>query len=386
MRRITAIISVYDAENGDMYIHERPEWPKLRWSKAELAELLAEVRYMQGKLLGHMNQLGFNLQLEASLEILTTDIIKTSEIEGETLDVSQVRSSVAKRLGIDQGGSPYVSRDVDGIVEMTLEAISGYKKPLTHNRLFAWHASIFPGGRSGINRINVGQYRDKSSGVMQVVSGPFGREAIHFEAPSYDRLDREMQQFIDWYNADNEDLVIKAAIAHFWFVTIHPFDDGNGRISRVISDMTLARSDNLQQRFYSMSSQIQKERKSYYQILETCQKADVDITPWVKWFLQLLKEAIENSNVLLASILAKADFWKKHANELLNERQILLINKLLDGFEGKLTSSKWANIGKCSQDTALRDINDLIKRNIIRKEESGGRSTSYVLSAGQMQA
>ncbi len=363
-----------------MYIHELNDWPNLKWDKSELSGLLADVRHLQGKLLGRMESLGFNLRNEATLKTLTYDVIKTSEIEGEKLDAEQVRSSIARRLGMDIGTSTPATRDVEGIVEMMLDATTNYDNPLTKERLFDWHAALFPTGRSGMQRINVGAWRDESSGVMQVISGPMGREIVHYEAPTFDRLEQEMKHFTVWFNTiDEEDLVIKSALAHFWFVTIHPFDDGNGRIARAIADMTLARSEQSQQRFYSMSSQIQKERKEYYAVLESCQKGGLDITPWIEWFLSCLKHAIEASDELLEAVLIKAKFWENNAAKSFNDRQRLLVNRLLDGFEGKLTSSKWAKIGKCSPDTALRDINNLLEQDILEKDEGGGRSTSYSL-------
>lgn len=363
-----------------MYIHERPEWPNFTWNFNQLSNLLAEVRYLQGRLLGRMEAIGFSLREEATLQTLTHDVIKTSEIEGEKLDAEQVRSSIARRLGIDIGHHTQSNRDVEGIVEIMLDATTQYNAPLTTDRLFNWHAALFPTGRSGMQRINVGNWRDEISGPMHIVSGPYGRETIHYEAPSFERLSYEMERFLEWFNTCTEmDSVMKAALAHFWFVSIHPFDDGNGRIARAIADMALARSEQSKQRFYSMSSQIQKERNEYYNALESCQKSTMDITPWLEWFLHCLKHAIKASDTLLESILLKAHFWEAHINKSFNDRQRLLINLLLEGFEGKLTSSKWAKIGKCSQDTALRDITDLVECNILIKEESGGRSTSYVL-------
>ncbi len=364
-----------------VYIHQLEGWPNLKWDRAKLADLLAEVRYLQGALLGKMVALGFSFCEEATLKILTQDVLKTSEIEGEKLDADQVRSSIASRLGIDTGLSLQVSQDVDGIVEIMLDATRNYNVPLTKERLWEWHAKLFPRGRTWMNRIIIGRWRDESGGLMQVVSGPIGHETVHYEAPSFERLEEEMERFIEWVNSEIEmDLVIKSALAHFWFVTIHPFDDGNGRIGRAIADMLLARSEKSEQRFYSMSSQIQRERNAYYNILEKCQKGSLDLTDWIEWFLNCLKRAIKASEEILKSILIKASFWKLYANQKLNDRQRLLINRLLDGFEGKLTSSKWAKIGKCSQDTALRDINDLLERNILKRDEAGGRSVSYHLA------
>lgn len=363
-----------------MYIYEQKAWPELSWNQAELADLLAEARHLQGRLLGRMEALGFELREEATLQTLTQDVIKTSEIEGEKLDAEQVRSSIARRLGLDIGAALQIDRNVEGIVEIMLDATRKYKSPLTQERLFAWHAALFPTGRSGMQRITVGGWRTEASGPMQVVSGAIGREWVHYEAPSHGRLKKEMARFLKWFNASSEtDPVIKSALAHFWFVTIHPFEDGNGRIARAIADMMLARSENSAQRFYSMSAQIQRERKEYYNVLESCQKGPLDITPWIEWFLNCLKHAITSSEKLLEAVLMKANFWKTHPGESFNERQRTIINRLLDGFEGKLTSSKWAKLTKCSQDTALRDISDLLNRGILSKDEAGGRSTSYEL-------
>jgi Fic family protein len=363
-----------------MYIHEREAWPKFTWDQVRLSHLLVEVRHLQGRLLGHMDALGFQLREEATLQTLTQDVLKTSEIEGEKLDIDQVRSSIAKRLGIDLGAMSQVDRNVEGIVEMTLDATRNFDRPLTKDRLFGWHAALFPTGKSGFQRITAGRWRTKSSGAMQVVSGPYGREKVHYEAPTYDRLKQEMTQFIQWFNTPSEtDLVIKSALAHFWFVSIHPFDDGNGRIARAIADMVLARSEKSMQRFYSMSSQIQRERKDYYNVLESCQKGSMNITAWIEWYLNCLKHAIASSEGILCGVLVKARFWAAHAEEPFNERQRSIINRMLDGFYGKLTSSKWAKLAKCSQDTALRDINDLLEREILTKDNAGGRSTHYQL-------
>lgn len=363
-----------------MYIHERNEWPEFKWDQAKLAPLLAAVRHSQGRLLGRMEALGFDLREEATLQTLTQDVIRTSEIEGEKLDAQQVRSSLARRMGIDVSALPPLDRNVEGIVEVMLDATRNYGTALTRDRLFAWHAALFPTGRSGMRRVVVGGWRTKDSGAMQVVSGPIGRETVHFEAPSFDLLHQEMARFLKWCNTPSDtDPVMKAALAHFAFVTIHPFEDGNGRIARAIADLMLARSENTSQRFYSMSSQIQHERKAYYKILEQCQKGTLEITPWMEWFLNCLKRAILASESILASVLTKAGFWKAHAGESFNDRQRRVILRLLDGFEGKLTTSKWAKLTKSSQDTALRDMSDLMNRNILTKDEAGGRSTSYQL-------
>ena len=363
-----------------MYIHERKEWPEFHWDQAALADLLADVRHLQGRLLGRMEEIGFRLREEATLQTLTEDVVKTSEIEGEKLDAAQVRSSIARRLGLDIGALPRVDRNVEGIVEVMLDATRKYDKPLTQERLFGWHAALFPTGRSGMQRITVGGWRTAESGAMQVVSGAVGREKVHYEAPASDLLKKEMAHFLKWLNDKSPtDLVMKSALAHFWFVTIHPFEDGNGRIARAIADMMLARSEKSPQRFYSMSSQIQRERDAYYDVLESSQKGALNITPWVKWYLNCLRHAITSSEELLDAVLVKARFWKTHAGESFNERQHKVINRLLDGFEGKLTSSKWAKLTKCSQDTALRDISELVDRKILAKDEAGGRSTSYKL-------
>lgn len=363
------------------YIYDREEWPEFRWSHERLAEQLATVRHRQGRLIGRMESLGFALRTEATLQTLTEDVLKSSEIEGEVLDKAQVRSSIARRLGMDIGAVTPADRYVEGVVEMMLDATQNYATPLTAERLFAWHAALFPTGRSGMSRITVGAWRDDSTGPMQVVSGPAGRELVHYQAPAAERLDREMQAFLDWFNGgDSIDPVMKAGVAHLWFVTIHPFDDGNGRIARAIADMELARSEGSAQRFYSMSAQIRHERKVYYDRLEATQKGDLDITPWLEWFLGCLGRAIDNTGNILAAVLHKARFWEKHGGALLNDRQRAVVNRLLDGFEGKLTSSKWATLAKCSQDTALRDIDDLIRRGILTKDAAGGRSTSYSLA------
>lgn len=360
-----------------MYIYQDKAWPNFTWDQEKIGDLLAEVRFFQGRLIGRMQGLGFEVERETTLKILTEDVLKTSEIEGEKLDVEQVRSSIAKKLGIDIGTNVKVHRNVEGVVEMLLDAVGNYTSPLTKERLCKWHRLLFPGEHSGMDRIVVGDWR---KGGMQVVSGPIVREIVHYEALSFDRLELEMGQFLEWVNGESEnDLVIKSAIAHFWFVTIHPFDDGNGRIGRAIADMILARSEKSAQRFYSMSSQIMKERKSYYNILEEHQKGSMDLTGWIEWYLVCLRGALKASEEMLETVLKMAWFWKSHNDKGLNARQRLLINRLLEGFEGKLTSSKWAKIGKCSQDTALRDINDLLKQNILKKEEAGGRSTSYGL-------
>lgn len=360
------------------YIHEQDNWPYFKWDSSKVMLKLAETRNLQGRLLGKMETLGFDLQNEAVLNTLTLDVIKSSEIEGEYLAIEQVRSSIAKRLGLEIAGSVHSERNVEGVVEMMLDATQRYFAPLTTDRLFDWHAALFPTGRSNLYKITVADWRKE--GPMQVVSGPMGKEKVHYEAPKAERIASEISTFLDWFEGENGlDLVLKASIAHLWFVTIHPFDDGNGRIARAITDMMLARSDNSIQRFYSMSAQIRIERKDYYDILEKTQKGNLDITEWILWFLNCLTNAIKATEDILSKVLYKAEFWKQHSTTILNERQQKIINKLLDGFDGKLTSSKWGKINKCSQDTALRDIQDLIKKNILQKELSGGRSTNYEL-------
>lgn len=360
-----------------MYIYQRKNWTVFKWNNDTLLPLLANVRHLQGRLLGQMESLGFKFQEEALLSTLTLDVLKSNEIEGEVLNKEQVRSSIARRLGLAVSGLVDIPRNVDGVVEMMLDATQHYMKPLTTERVFGWHAALFPTGYSGMYKIEAGKYR---SGDMQVVSGAMGKERVHYEAPKADVLEVEMKRFLNWFNNESEtDPVLKAAIAHFWFVTIHPFDDGNGRIARTITDMQLARSDGSPQRFYSMSNQILTERKRYYSLLEQTQRGDGDITAWLEWFLRCLENALVNSRVILESVLAKAKFWERHSQMSLNDRQRLMLNKLLDDFEGKLTSSKWAKIARCSQDTAIRDIQDLINKGILRKEAEGGRSTNYEL-------
>lgn len=362
------------------YIHEQNDWPHFRWSEQTVGRALAAVRHRQGRLIGRMEALGFTLRAEAVLATLTEDVIKSSEIEGESLDKEQVRSSIARRLGLDIGALTPVDRNVEGVVEMMLDATQNYDKALTETRLFDWHASLFSTGRSGMTRIIVGAWRGEKSGPMQVVSGPYGHERVHFQAPDAVRLPEETAAFLAWFECEKDiDPVLKAAIAHLWFVTIHPFEDGNGRIARAIADMALARSETTQQRFYSMSAEIRLQRKGYYTALEHAQKGDLDITDWIIWFLACLDHAIDGAEQTLATVLSKAAFWREIAGQPLNERQHGMINKLLDGFEGKLTSSKWAKLTKVSPDTALRDINDLVARSILFKDESGGRSTSYSL-------
>jgi Fic family protein len=362
------------------YIHERSDWPKFRWDEQNIAARLAGVRHRQGRLIGRMEGLGFPLRAEASLQTLTEEILKSSEIEGESLDKSQVRSSIARRLGIEIGGLTPADRHVEGFVEMMLDATQKFAEPLTADRLFGWHAALFPTERSGMTRIIVGAWRDDNKGPMQVVSGPIGREHVHYQAVPAKKLGREMTEFFKGFNGPSTiDPVLKAGLAHLWFITIHPFDDGNGRIARAITDMALARSENSAQRFYSMSAQIRLERKAYYDRLEQTQKGDLDVTSWLQWFLDCLDRAFDRAEETLASVLEKARFWATHAGASFNERQRLMIDRLLDEFVGKLTSSKWAKIAKCSQDTALRDIDDLVERGVLAKAPGGGRSTSYAL-------
>jgi Fic family protein len=361
-------------------VHQLPDWPGFRWDQEALSAPLADIRHRQGRLLGRMEGLGFALQKEAELETLTLDVLKSSEIEGEMLDAGQVRSSIARRLGLDAGGTEPADREVEGVVEMMLDATQRFTAPLTEERLFAWHAALFPAGRSGMRRIMVGAWRDDARGPMQVVSGPVGREKVHYEAPAAPRLAGEMARFLAWANeADRADAVMRAGIAHLWFVTIHPFDDGNGRMARAIADWQLARSERSAQRFYSMSAQIRRERSEYYRILERTQKGTLDVTPWLEWFLNCLSRAFDRTETTLAAVLRKARFWERAAPLALNARQRLVLNRLLDGLTGTLTTQKWAVLAKSSHDTALRDIQGLIDHGLLKKNDGGGRSTSYSL-------
>ncbi|MGD0940539.1 MAG: Fic family protein [Terracidiphilus sp.] len=365
----------------ETYIHELKGWPEFRWDAERVSARLADVRHRQGRLIGRMETLGFPLRTEAVLQTLTEDVLKSSEIEGETLDRDQVRSSIARRLGVDIGGLTPSDRDVEGVVEMMLDATQGYDKPLTARRLFDWHAALFPTGRSGMAKVKVGAWRDDKSGPMQVLSGAIGKQHVHYEAPAAEILRQEMKRFLIWFEDDRStDLVLKAGVAHLWFVTLHPFDDGNGRIARAIADMVLARSECSPQRFYSMSAQIRHERKGYYEILEATQKGDLDITRWLEWFLDCLGRAFNHAETTLEAVLNKARFWDRHAGVAFNDRQRKIVNQLLNGFEGKLTSSKWAKLAKCSQDTALRDIEDMVRKGVLKKDGAGGRSTSYSLA------
>lgn len=368
--------------SGDYtYIWQARDWPDWRFDLTELAEPMAEVSRAQGMLMGRLADVGMALRDQASLAALTEDVVKTSEIEGERLSVASVRSSIARRLGVDIGALAPVDRHVEGVVEMVLDATLNSQAPLTRERLFGWHAALFPTGYSGLSRLSVGAWRDDAAGPMQVVSGPVGRQRVHFEAPPASRLEAETGRFLDWLNGTpKEPPLIRAGLAHLWFVTLHPFDDGNGRVARAIGDLLLARADGSPQRFYSLSAQIQRERSAYYDILERTQKRSMDVTEWLAWFLDTLHRAVGQAQVTLDTVLIKARFWHQWAASPFNERQVKLLNRLLDGFEGKLNSSKWSAIAKCSQDTALRDINDLVARGVLRKTEGGGRSTSYELN------
>lgn len=361
------------------FIHQKDNWPEFTWNSDNFLSLLSEARNLQGRLIGKMGTLGFDLRNEALLDTLTLDVLKSSEIEGEFLNPEQVRSSIARRLGMEIAGAVEADRNVEGVVEMMLDATQNCFTPLTAERLFDWHAALFPTGRSGMHKITVADWRKDTTGPMQVVSGAMSKEKVHFQAPDSELLEEEMTRFIDWFNNSKIDLVIKAAIAHLWFVTIHPFEDGNGRITRALTDMLLAQSDKSNQRFYSMSAQIRIERKQYYEILEKTQKGNLDITDWIVWFLNCLINSLISTDSILTRVLFKAEFWQKHIDTAINDRQRKLLNKIMDGFEGKLTSSKWAKIAKCSKDSAVRDINDLIEKGVLQKEAAGGRSTNYEL-------
>jgi Fic family protein len=368
--------------SGDYkYIWQASDWPGWRFDLAALAGPMIEVSRAQGVLMGRLTDVGMALRDQASLAALTEDVVKTSEIEGEILNVESVRSSIARRLGVDIGALAPVDRHVEGVVEMVIDATANCNAPVTSERLFGWHAALFPTGYSGLSKLKVATWRDDASGPMQVVSGPIGRQRAHFEAPPAHRLEAETGRFLVWVNgASNEPPLLKAGLGHLWFVTLHPFDDGNGRIARAIGDLLLARADGSPQRFYSLSAQIQRERKAYYDILERTQKRSMDVTEWLSWFLDALHRAVDQAQFTLDAVLAKARFWQRWATMPLNERQVKLLDRLLDGFEGTLTSSKWAAIAKCSPDTALRDINDLLTRGVLRKTDAGGRSTRYELN------
>jgi Fic family protein len=364
------------------YIWQRNGWPHWVYDHPRLAPLLAQVQRAQGYLMGRMHGLGLDARDQATLRVLTEDVLKTSEIEGEQLNADSVRSSIARRLGVDIGALAPADRQVDGVVDMVLDATQRHQAPLTAERLFGWHAALFPTGYSSLTKIRVGQWRDDAQGPMQVVSGPIHRQKVHYEAPPAHRLDAEMRDFLHWFNVDtHDDPVIKAGLAHLWFVTLHPFEDGNGRIARAVSDMGLARAEQSAQRYYSLSAQLQRERHDYYDRLEATQKGELDVTEWLEWFLACLLRALQGAEATLAVVLAKARFWQRWAGLPMNDRQTKLLNKLLDGFDGKLTSSKWAAIGKCSQDTALRDITELLECGVLEKSTASGRSTNYELVA-----
>ena len=364
------------------YIWQLPDWPSLSYDAASLALPLAEVHRAQGQLVGRMSELGLAQREQATLQVLTQEVIKTSEIEGEQLSLDAVRSSVARKLGIDIGALAPSDRYVDGVVDVVLDATRNFDQTLTQDRLFGWHAALFPTGYSGRVRISVGAWRTDASGPMQVVSGPVGREKVHFTAPPANELPAQTAAFLQWFNAaPRGDALIKAGLAHLWLVTLHPFDDGNGRISRAVGDMALARAEAATDRFYSFSAQIQRERKDYYDQLEATQKGQLDVTPWLSWFLGCLRRAVQGAETTLAGVLGKAQFWQRWAGTPMNERQTQVLNRVLDGLDGKLTNAKWATIGKCSADTALRDINNLVARGVLRRLEGGGRSTGYELLA-----
>jgi len=366
-----------------MYIWQRPEWPDFRWDDARLIEPLAAARLKQGRLIGGMARLGFDLGREAQLEALTEDVVKSSAIEGETLDRAGVRSSLARRLGVPEASAAPADRRAEGVVEMMLDATENYDQPLTRERLWAWQAALFPTGFSGLHRVRTGAWRDDASGPMQVASGPVGRRRVHFEAPPADRLEAETQRFLSWFDAPSStDSLLRAGLAHLWLVTIHPFEDGNGRIARAIADQALARSEGSGQRFYSLSSQIQKERADYYDQLEAAQKGGLDITEWMAWFLGCFSRAIDGAEAAGGDVLRKADFWRDHADLPLGERQRAMLNRCLDGFEGNLTARKWATLTKVSVPTAQRDINDLLDRGLLRRNPGGSKNTSYELVLG----
>ena len=365
-----------------LYIWEEADWPEWRYDLPALAPALAETSRAQGLLFGRLADVGLALREQASLAALTDDVVKTSEIEGEHLNVESVRSSLARRLGVDIGALAPVDRNVDGVVEMVLDATTSFSEPLSEERVLGWHAALFPTGYSGLSHIRVGAWRDDATGLMQVVSGPDHRRKVHYEAPAAGELKKEMPRFFNWANADaSEPALIKAGLAHLWFVTLHPFDDGNGRIARAVGDLFLARADGSPQRFYSLSAQIQRERKAYYDVLERTQKGTMDVTEWLGWFLATLGRAVTSAQSTLDTVLAKARFWQRWAETPMNERQVKLLNRLLDRFDGKLTSSKWAAIAKCSPDTALRDINEMVALGVLVKSEAGGRSTAYELAS-----
>lgn len=368
-----------------MYLHQNKNWPNFRWDNDNLLPYVSVVRDLQGRLIGRMEGMGFELREEAVLETLTVDIVKSSEIEGELLNPEEVRSSVARRLGMEISGLPDASRDVEGVVEMMLDATQNYKAPLTRDRMCGWHAALFPTGRSGMYKITVGEWREDKGGPMQVVSGAMGKEKVHYTAPEASRIEKEMDQFIEWFNSDESmEPMIKSAIAHLWFVSIHPFDDGNGRIARAIADNQLARADRTNQRFYSMSSQVMKSKKGYYDVLESTQKGNMDVSHWLVWYFERLTEALEATNETLSKILIKAKFWELHKTTQFNERQVEMINKLQGNFVGKLHSSKWGKMTKVHRDTARKDIQDLIEKGVLLDSGEGGRSTNYILNLASL--
>jgi Fic family protein len=364
------------------YIYQHSDWPHFVWNKGKVINLLGDVRNKQGRLLGRMESIGFDLRSSAVLETMTLEVVKSSEIEGEILSLEMVRSSVARHLGIEIADPVETGRNVEGIVDMMIDVTENYKTALTAERLFSWHSSLFQDRGSKFARITVGAWRHDLKGPMQVVSGAIGKEIVHFQAPAASLVEHEMESFIKWFNRkDNNDQIIKSAIAHLWFVTVHPFEDGNGRIARALAELLLARSDKSNQRFYSMSAQIRTERKGYYQILEVTQKGGLDITEWILWYLNCLMNAMESAELVLKKVLHKAEFWRNNSDKTLNERQRSMLNRLLEGFEGKLTTSKWSKINKCSSDTALRDIQDLTGKGILKRDGmAGGRSTNYILN------
>ena len=368
------------------WIHERPEWPDFTWDDTAVGALLADVRHKQGRHLGNLEALGFDLRTEARVSVLTEEIVRSSAIEGEHLDPAQVRSSIARQLGIDAAGLPVPGRDVEGVVAMMLDATRNFDRPLTAERLFRWHAALFPTGYSGLNRITVGAWRTDAGGPMQVVSGPLGRERVHFQAPAAARLAVEMTRFLEWFATPAIDPVLKAGVAHFWFVTIHPFDDGNGRIGRAIAELALAQADGTQERYYSMSTAIEAQREQYYRRLEAAQRGSLDISTWLTWFLACLDRSIREAGGQLASVLFKARLWQRINRRPVNDRQRVIINLLLGDFRGHLTTSKYAKLAKCSTDSALRDIRDLLARGVIVRNPGGGRSTSYRLAAAEPRA
>ena len=364
-----------------MYLHQSKDWPNFRWDNEMLVPYISTVRNLQGRLIGRMEGMGFELREEAVLKTLTEDIVRSSEIEGEFLNPDEVRSSVAKRLGMEIFGLPEASRDVEGVVEMMLDATQKFMNPLTEDRLFGWHAALFPSGRSGMYKITVGNWRTDARGPMQVVSGPMGKEKVHYTAPESSRLALEMSRFINWFNSDaSMEPVIKSGISHLWFVSIHPFDDGNGRIARAIADSQLARADSTNQRFYSMSGKILQSKKGYYNVLESTQKGSMDVSQWLVWYFERLTEALEATNETLSKILIKAKFWELHKTTQFNERQVEMINKLQGDFVGKLNSSKWAKMTRVHRDTARRDIQNLIEKGVLSDTGEGGRSTNYLLN------